>query len=277
MDIDIIEVIKYIFLGILQGLTEPIPVSSSGHLVMARELFGIEARGLSFEIFLNTASLIAVLYIYWKDIFEIAKNFLRYVFKKDRDIEATTDFKYVIYLIIATIPVGVLGFLLKDVIGDNVSIGFVGLMLLVTGTALWFIKNKSGVKRDGELTVKDSIIVGLSQCVALIPGISRSGATLVGSMAVGLEKKNALRFVFLLYIPVSLGTAILSISDIATDPMLDTLLVPYLASFVVTIIATYIGFKLLEGALTSGRLIYFSYYCFAAGIFAIMYQFIVLS
>src|SRR5699024_3395433 len=136
------------------------------------------------EILFNTASIIAFLDIRSRDIYEIAKNFLLYIFKGDRDDQAKVDFKYVIYLIIATIPVGVLGFLLKDIIGDNVSMGFVGLMLLVTGSALWFIKDKSGVKRDGELTVKDSIIVGLSQCVALIHRISRSGAIVVGSNSV---------------------------------------------------------------------------------------------
>lgn len=269
---DLIEIIKYIFLGLVQGVTEPIPVSSSGHLVIVRELFGIEANGLSFEIFLNTASLIAIIFVYRHDIMSIIKNLWRFLFHSARDEEAVTDAKYTMYLIIATIPVGLLGILLKDVIGDNISVGFVGVMLLVTGLALWFIKNKRGEKRDGELNVKDSIIVGLSQCVALIPGVSRSGATLVGSMGVGLKQKNALRFVFLLYIPVSLGTALLGFSDIFSDPELDTLLVPYLLSFVVTIIATYFGVKWLQGVMEKGNLAIFSYYCFIIGTLSILYQ-----
>lgn len=268
---DFIEILKYIFLGLLQGITEPIPVSSSGHLVIARELLGIEAKGLSFEMLLNTASLIAILYIFWKDIFMIAKNFFRYI-GGQRDEEAIEDFKYVIYLIIATIPVGVIGFLFKDIVGENASIGFVGVMLLVTGIALWIIKNKQGVKRDGELSVKDAIIVGLAQCIAIIPGISRSGATIVASIGVGLRQKNALRFVFLLYIPVSLGTAILSANDLISDPDLGTLWFPYLLSFIATLIMTYIGFKILQGIMENGKLQYFSYYCFALGTFSILYQ-----
>ena len=271
---DIITIIKYVFLGLLQGVTEPIPVSSSGHLVIAREMFGIEAQGLSFEIFLNTASLIAILIVYRKDIISIIQNLWRFVFNGARDNEAVTDFKYTICLIIATIPVGVAGLLLKDVIGDNISVGFVGIMLLFTGLALWFIKNKRGVKRDGDITIKDSIIVGLAQCIALTPGISRSGATLVGSIAVGLSQKNALRFVFLLYIPVSLGTALISVGDIVNDPNMSTLWLTYLLAFVVTIIATYFAVKWLQNVMQNGNLIYFAYYCFALGAFSILYQFI---
>ena len=268
---DIIEILKYIFLGFLQGITEPIPVSSSGHLVIARELLGIEAKGLSFEMLLNTASLIAILYIYWKDIIEIAKNFFGYL-AGQRDEETKEDFKYVIYLIIATIPIGFAGFLLKDVVGDNVTVGFIGVMLLITGVALWIIQSKNGEKRDGEITVKDSIIVGLAQCIAIIPVISRSGSTLVASMAVGLKQKNALRFVFLLYIPVSVGTALLSVSDLFNDPDMNTLWLPYLLAFIASLIMTYFGFKILKGLMENSKLNYFSYYCFALGTFSILYQ-----
>lgn len=271
---DIITIIKYVFLGLVQGITEPIPVSSSGHLVIARELFGIEAQGLSFEIFLNTASLIAILIVYRKDIISIIQNLWRFVFNGARDNDAVTDFKYTICLMIATIPVGVAGLLLKDIIGENISVGFVGLMLLVTGLALLFIKNKRGVKRDGDLTVKDSIIVGIAQCMALTPGISRSGASIVGAIAVGLSQKNALRFAFLLYIPVSVGTAMISVGDIVNDPNMGTLWLAYLLAFIVTIIATYFAVKWLQNVMERGNLIIFVYYCFALGAFSILYQFI---
>lgn len=272
---DLLEIIKYVFLGILQGVTEPIPVSSSGHLVIARELFGIEARGLSFEIFLNTASLLAVLFIYRMDIYNIIYNLCRFLFKGARDEKAIEDFKYTGYLIIATIPVGVLGVLLEDVIGENISMGFVGFMLLLTGIALWFIKNKRGHKRDGELTVKDAAIIGIAQCIALTPGVSRSGASLVGAMAVGLNHKSAMRFVFLLYIPVSLGTALVSVEDIVNDPYIGALAVPYALSFIVCIAATYFGLKWLQGVMEKGNLIIFSYYCFTLGTFSILYHFFI--
>lgn len=196
---------------------------------------------------------------------------MRFIFKGARDKDAATDMKYTILLIIATIPVGVLGLIFKDVIGENVSVGFVGVMLLVTGIALWFIKNQRGKKRDGQLNLKDAIIVGLAQCVALVPGVSRSGATLVGAIGVGLNQKDALRFVFLLYIPVSLGTAIISIEDIFYDPIMETHAVAYLVSFLICIVATYFGVKLLQNIMQSGNLVIFSYYCFALGTGAILY------
>lgn len=267
----ITEFLIYIFLGILQGVTEPIPVSSSGHLVLAREILGVEASGLSFEIFLNTASLIAIIYIYRKDIISIFMNVMRYI-TGTRTVNTRKDFRYTIYLIIATIPVGILGLLLKDYIGENISVGFVGLMLLFTGIALWIIKNARNTKRDGELSVKDAIIVGLAQCIALVPGISRSGATLVGAIGVGLNQKDALRFVFLLYIPISLGTALIGFTDIVRDPLLDTFLFGYIASFIVCIFATYFGVRVLQGVMQNGNLQMFSYYCFVVGTLAIGYQ-----
>src|SRR5699024_8297055 len=270
---ELITLMKYAFLGLVQGVTEPIPVSSSGHLVIARDIFNIEAQGLSFEIFLNTAFLLAILFVYRHDIISIIKNLWRYLVQGARDQEAITDFKYTICLIIATIPAGVAGLLLKDFIGENISVGFVGLMLFVTGIALWFIKNKRGDKIDGDLTIKDSIIVGLSQCIALTPGISRSGATIVGSIAVGLSQKNALLFAFLLYIPVSLGTALISVGHIVNDPNMNTLWLAYLIAFVITLFATYFAVKWLQNIMEKGNLIIFTYYCFALGTFAILYQF----
>lgn len=266
------ELIKYVLLGLLQGITEPIPVSSSGHLVIAREIFGIEAAGLSFEIFLNTASLLAVLFIYRYDILSILGNLSRFLLKGARDDDAINDARYTMYLIIATIPVGVIGLLVNDLIGENISVGTVGVMLLVTGLALWFIKNKRGEKRDGELTVKDSLIVGLAQVVALTPGISRSGASLVGAMAVGMNQKNALRFVFLLYIPVSLGTGLLGISDIVNDPNIDTLWVAYVLAFATSVIATYYALRWLQNVMQRGNLVIFAYYCFTIGTLSILYQ-----
>src|SRR5699024_9388582 len=148
--------IQYFILGLVQGMTEPIPISSSGHLVIMRELFGIEARGLSFEIFVNTASLIAVIIIYWNDIVRLIKNGFLYIFKQDP--AAKDDFKFIIYLVIATIPVGVIGVLFGDAIGAALSTtNVVGITLLITAAALWIIKDLRGKKLDGDLTIKDSI------------------------------------------------------------------------------------------------------------------------
>ncbi|MFD2042703.1 undecaprenyl-diphosphate phosphatase [Ornithinibacillus salinisoli] len=263
--------IKYVILGTIQGITEPIPISSSGHLVILRDLFGpdIIAEGLSFEIFVNFGSLIAVLLVYRKDIIRLVKNGFRYIVTRDTD--AQSDFRFIVFLVIATIPTGIIGFLLEDKIGDLSRALTVGITLLITGAALWIIRNLRGNKNDGEITVKDALIVGLAQSVALIPGISRSGATIVAAMLLGMKQETALRFSFLLYIPVSLGLGILSIGDMITDPDMNTLMVPYLLAFMATIIATYFALKWFMNIMARGNLKYFAFYCFIVGILVILF------
>ncbi|GMA48061.1 MULTISPECIES: undecaprenyl-diphosphate phosphatase [Tetragenococcus] len=261
---------QYFILGIVQGITEPIPVSSSGHLIIARELFNVEARGLSFEIFVNFASLLAVILIYRKDIVRLIAQTWRFLFKGDKN--AKSDFMFVIYLVIATIPVGVVGVLFGDVLGEALSgIRVVGVTLLITALFLWIIRNLQGRKQDGDLSTKDAIIVGLAQAVATTPGISRSGATIVASMLVGMKKETALRFSFLLYIPVSLGTGILEIPEIVRDPAMGQLWGPYLLAFITAFIASYFGLKLFMDIMRRGKLEYFAYYCVAVGLLALFF------
>jgi undecaprenyl-diphosphatase len=264
MEFELLTLLKYLFLGLLQGFTEPIPISSSGHLVLAQYFMGIETRSLSFELLVNAASLIAVLIIYREDIIRLAKNGISYI--TTRNPESKADFMFIVYLVIATIPAGVIGVLFNDVISEVLKgVHIVGITLIVTGVALFLIRNLRGRKQDGDITFKDSIIVGLAQAVALIPGISRSGATIVASMGLGMKPETALRFSFLLYIPVSLGGTLLSITDIANDPNLSQLFIPYLGAFIVSFIASYFSLKWFMGIMAKGNLIYFSIYCFIVG------------
>ncbi|WP_407922645.1 undecaprenyl-diphosphate phosphatase [Abyssicoccus albus] len=269
---DWIEFLKYVFLGLVQGVTEPIPISSSGHLVLLQEFLGIGAKGFTFEILVNTASLIAVVIIYWKDIVQLFIHFIQYIGGK-RSKEVIEDFKFVMYLIIATIPAGILGLLLEDFIGDHKSALLVGIMLIVTGIALWVIRNNRGKKFDGDLTLKDAIIVGFAQAVALIPGISRSGATIVGAMGVGMNQKTALKFSFLLYIPISLGTALLGIKDIINEPPTQNMVIAYIGAFIASLVASYISLKWLQGIMAKGNLFIFSLYCFIVGPLVIILSF----
>lgn len=267
----LLTLIKYFVLGVIQGVTEPIPISSSGHLIIFRELFGIEIKGLSFEIVVNFGSLIAVLLIYRKDIVRLASNCLLYMLKKDQ--AAKSDFQFVMLLIIATIPTGVIGLLVKDYIGDRMSsIVTVGVTLLITGAAIWIIRNLSGRKSDRDVTIKDAFIVGLAQAVALIPGISRSGATIVAAMLVGMKRETALRFSFLLYIPVSLGVTVLSITDIMHDPDFDMLMIPYIIAFIAAMVASFFALKWFMNIMAKGNLKYFSFYCFIVGILILLFS-----
>ncbi len=264
MEFEFVTLLKYLFLGLLQGFTEPIPISSSGHLVLAQYFMGIETRSLSFELLVNAASLLAVLIIYKEDIIRLAKNGVSFI--ATRNAESKSDFMFIVYLVVATIPAGVIGVLFNDVISEVLKgVHIVGITLIITGVALFLIRNLRGRKQDGDITLKDSIIVGLAQAVALIPGISRSGATIVASMGIGMKPETALRFSFLLYIPVSLGGTLLSITDIANDPNLSQLFIPYLGAFIVSFIASYFSLKWFMGIMARGNLVYFSIYCFIIG------------
>ncbi|WP_182200048.1 undecaprenyl-diphosphate phosphatase [Paraliobacillus salinarum] len=260
--------LKYIFFGFIQGFTEPIPISSSGHLVIVQNLFNLKLENLSFEILVNFGSLIAVLMIYRKDIIRLIQNGFKYIV--NRELEAKTDFNFILYLIVATIPAGVIGLLFEDQIGEIFSVNkIIGITLIVTGIALWIIRNIRGRKNDGALTLKDAIIIGLAQSVALIPGISRSGATIVAAMLLGTKQETALRFSFLLYIPISLGTMILSLDDLFT-PELKTMWIPYLLAFITAIVATYYSLRWFMNIMAKGNLKYFAFYCFIVGFFAFL-------
>ncbi|WP_110114555.1 undecaprenyl-diphosphate phosphatase [Bacillus sp. CGMCC 1.16541] len=263
-------ILKYLFLGLFQGFTEPIPISSSGHLVLAQHLLNLEIEGLSFELLVNTASLLAVLLIYREDIVRLVVNGLRYL--KTKDTNAKSDFQFIIYLIVATIPAGVVGVLFGDYIESELkTVKVLGFALLATGFALWIIRNLRGRKNDAALSMKDAIIIGLAQCIALIPGISRSGATIVAAMLRGTKQETALRFSFLLFIPVSLGGTILAITDLLNDKNLAQLAVPYTVAFLGSLVASYFSLKWFMGIMARGNLKYFAIYCFIVGSLVVLF------
>lgn len=259
----LLYIIKMIIIGLVQGITEPIPVSSSGHVMIASELLGVGEQGFTFAILTNTASLVAILFIYRKDIIRLIVHSVAYL--KTREAQYKNDFRFVLLIIIGTIPAGVLGVLLSDMIAESVSMKTIAFMLFVTGIALWFIRNLKGTKSDGDLTVKDGIVVGFGQAVALLPGISRSGATIIASIAMGMKQETALRYSFMLYIPVSLGGVVLGFTDFLSEPNKAELAVPYGAAFLATLVMTYFALKWFMGIMKHGKLIYFTYYCFIVG------------
>ena len=260
---NLIFTLKMIIIGLVQGFTEPIPVSSSGHVMIVSELLGVGEQGFTFAILTNTASLLAILLIYRQDIIRLATNSFSYVQKKDTRYKS--DFRFVLFIIIGTIPACILGVLLSDWIAESISLTVIAIMLFITGLALWTIRNMKGTKGEKDLTAKDAWIVGLGQAVALTPGISRSGATIISSIAVGMKQETALRFSFMLYIPISLGGVVLGLSDFINEPNKAELAIPYLAAFVSTFIMSYFAMRWFMGIMKNGKLHYFTYYCFIVG------------
>lgn len=260
-----ITLIKYLFLAIIQGFTEPIPVSSSGHLIIFRNLINMtELNDLNFEIILNFGSFLAIVAFFWNDIISIIKDFFSYL--KTKEEKYKPNYKYAWYIVIATIPAGIVGLVLKDFIENSLnSVKLVGIALLVTSLFLFLIRNFKGKKDDKTITWKDAIVVGLFQVVALFPGISRSGSTLVGGMFRGLKRDTAFKFSFMLYLPISLATMALGIKDLLEANIGINLWACYLTCMIVSGIVTYFSTKWFNGIMKTGKLIYFVWYCLIVG------------
>lgn len=257
-----LEIIKYLIFGLIQGLTEPLPISSSGHLVVLRYVFNTDAfDDLTFEIFLNFASFIAIFFLFRKDIFRLITSFFKYIFKKEsrQTPEVKDDFKYCWLVVLGSIPAAIAGILFKDFIEGKLSnIKFLGVAFLITALLLYLVRKLNGNKKDKNITIGDAIIIGLFQMVALIPGISRSGAVLVGCLLRRLDRDSALRYAFMLYLPVSIGSFILSIPDIME--MDATLTIPYGVGFIASLVMTYFASIWFFGIVKKGRLAKFSIY-----------------
>jgi len=265
------EILKYIILGIIQGLTEPLPVSSSGHLLIFRELFNTNMfNDLNFEVLVNFGSFIAILIIFWKDVVRLVTNFFKYIFSKG-DKKYYNDFKYCMLIVIGSIPVGIVGFLFKDVIESYSNVKGVGVALLVTALALFLVKNSNGTKKDNDITYKDAIIIGLFQMIALVPGLSRSGMTLVGCLLCKLDRETSLKYTFMLYFPVSIASFGLSLVDIISTGIPNNLVIGYTLGMVAAAIVTYLTYGWLSNLVKKGSLWKFSIYCVIVSLFIFLY------
>ena len=267
-----IEIIEYIILGIIQGFTEPIPVSSSGHVMILNNLLNTSIDIELLAILTNFGSLIAIIYFYRDRIKALFVDFVKYLKTGSKDTK--NNFKYCLLLIIATIPAGVMGLVVTklgffDALEKQIK--FVGATLLVTAGFLFLIRNVKGKKDNNHITVEDAIIIGLFQVIALVPGISRSGATIVGGMFRNLKRETAFDFSFLLYIPISVATTILGIKDLFTSNLSAATMVYYLVATIIAGVVTYFATKWFKNVVKEGKLIYFVIYCLIAGTLVLLF------
>lgn len=265
--------IKYIILGIIQGIAEPLPISSSGHIFIFKQLFKTNMfNDLNFEIFVNFASFLAILIIFWKDVVSLINGFFKYIFDKENRNKYKNEFKYCMLIVIGSIPVGILGVLFKDEIETTLSkTWIVGIMFIVTAFALLLVKNIKGNKTDYDITYKDAIIIGLIQGAALFPGLSRSGMVLVGCLLCRLNREASLKYTFMLYFPVSIATMLLGVKDVISSGISNALIIYYLVGMIFSFIFTYLFYKVLSNMVKNGKLWKFSIYLFIIGIFVLIY------
>lgn len=264
----LLNIIKYLLLGFIQGFTEPIPVSSSGHLLIFKSLLD-KNLNIDFEILAtitNFGSLIAIAWLFRNEIVDLFKSFFGYL--KTKEKKYYNNYKYCWLIVVGTIPAGIMGLVvtklgLFDFLEENVK--FVGFTLLVTALFLFLIRNINGKKEKNDLTLIDAITIGLFQVIALIPGISRSGATIVGGMSRNLTRETAFNYSFILYIPISIATSILGIKDLFTSSINGELLICYFIALVISAIVTYYATKWFRDIVKKGKLIYFVLYCLVVG------------
>ncbi len=273
------DLTQAILLGIIQGLTEFLPVSSSGHLVLLQNLFGIKEPELLFDICLHGGTLVAVFIVFSKDITRIGLTLLKLPFfiKSGHGFknlfQNNEEIRMALLIIIGSIPTAILGLLFKE-ITEHIfsSVRLAGMMLLITGSFLWLSKKVTSRGRlINQMTIKDALVIGLVQGLAIIPGISRSGATICAALFLGIDRRLAGQFSFLLSIPAILGALLLSFDLSASTTGINTTMI-----FAGTIAASIIGFmalKILLQVVHKGHLYYFAPYCWLVAMAAFIYGF----
>lgn len=267
------NLIIYILLGILQGFTEPLPISSSGHIFLFKNIFNTNMfNDLNFEIVANFGSFLAILFIFRKDVIDLLTAFFKYIFKKSERKKYVTKFKYCVCIIISTIPVGIVGIIFKDVIEEKLNnMMFLGFAFLVTALMLFMIRNKNGNKEDKDITIKDAIMIGLIECITIMPGISRSGTVLVACLIANMKRSTALKYTFILYFPISIATMGLGVKDLISNSDLGALLIPYGLGLIAAGIVTYFTYNWLSNIVKKGKLWKFSIYCVCLALFIFIY------
>ena len=263
---EIWDTLSYLILGLLQGLTEFLPVSSSGHLALGTSILHLPEEDLTFAVLVHGATALSTIVVFRSDISRLFLNFFQ---KDDEGLKAR---KYVALIAISAIPAAVVGLSMKDTIESLGSTQFVGAMLIVTAIIL-AISQKVKPKFKNSLGVGNVIVIGLAQAMAILPGISRSGSTIGASLLLGVSRAEAAKFSFLMALPPIIGANLLEIKDIAaTEPFMNNSHIPVFGYFVGVVAAFLAGIaackwmvKLVKGA----NLMWFAVYCLIVGMFAL--------
>jgi len=253
-----VHILEAILLGVLQGLTEFLPVSSSGHIELGKYLFGIELKDdLLFSLFLHLATVLSTIIVFRKDILSIIKELFQFKFN-----EAT---RFVTYILISMLPVFIVGIFFKDAVESfyNGNIAFVGAMLIITGLLLLASEKIKAKTRN--LNAPSAFIIGIAQAIAVLPGISRSGATIATGLISGVDRSAIARFSFLMVIPPIIGASILDVGNISNSKYNSTDILNMCAGFMAAFLTGLFACKLMIRLVKNSKLIYFAIYCFLVG------------
>ena len=247
-------IFEAILLGIIQGLTEFLPISSSGHLVIGQKMLGISVAGNVYEIVVHLGTLVSILIVFWNDIWQLLTS-----------LKSESTRNYFIAIAIGTLPAVLVGFLLRDVITEAFeSIEVVAITLIITGIILFttkFIKTKTS-----DISIGRGLLIGIAQAMAIVPGISRSGITISLGMHLGVAPDKAAKFSFLLGIPVIVGAGLLTGLDLfeLSEPILPWSVL--LVAFISSLLVGWISLKWLLGLIKLGKFHWFGVYCIVVGL-----------
>lgn len=284
--------LRAIILGIIQGLTEFLPVSSSGHLAICKNLFRMDtSSGILYDILLHVATLAAVCIVMWKDVMKLAveligiardccinivtffKNLFARGNKEDFITLASSSYrKFAILVIISSIPTAILGFLLKDIIETVEGELLVpGICLLATGV-ITLISDflKDGTKKPKDATYGDAFSVGIAQGIATLPGLSRSGTTITACILCGFDRRFAVKYSFIMSIPAILGALLLEITDIGKETISGGEVASYIVGMIVAGVVGYFALKFVIGVVQKKSFKFFAVYCIGIGVVSII-------
>jgi len=263
-----LEIIKSFILGIVQGLTEFLPVSSSGHIEIFKEILNFSydsENGLFFTLILHLATAMSTLIYFWVDV----KKIIYSLFKLKKD----ENFNFSLMIIVSMIPAGLVGFFFENKINQlfNGNLLLVGSMLIITSILLFVSDKINNLKK--ELTVMNAFVIGIAQALAILPGISRSGSTIATSLFLGINRDLAAKFSFLMVIPIIVGS---SLKMIIYDNLVfeEVIVINYIVGFLSALISGYYACKWMILLVRKSKLFYFSIYCLIVGLISISYSLI---
>ncbi|MBI9055297.1 MAG: undecaprenyl-diphosphate phosphatase [Bacteroidales bacterium] len=257
--------LEALILGIIQGLTEFLPVSSSGHLELGKHILGVEyTENLTFTVIVHGATVLSTIIVFWKTIVELFKELFKFQWN-----EST---KYIAKIALSMLPVLIVGLFFKDEVESlfTGNILFVGIMLLITAALLAFTYYAK--EREKDISFKDSFIIGIAQALAVIPGISRSGATIATGLYLGNKKEFIARFSFLMVLVPIIGANIKDLLDLDMSVQSSISITPLIIGFVAAFVTGLLACTWMIKIVKRGKLIYFAAYCLIVGSIAIIYS-----
>lgn len=272
------SIFEAIIMGLVQGLTEFLPVSSSGHLVLFSQILNLNIdEGNAFNVLLHVATFISVCFVYYKDVYELIKEFFLLIgdiFRGKLNLDRPYR-RMLIMLIIATVPAVLLGLIFKildlDALLSNVMT--VGIMLLFTSALMYAVDKFNENKYDAQnAKYKSALYVGIAQACALMPGLSRSGSTITSACALGYKKDFAIKFSFLMSLPAILGAAVLEGADLILNGGFSVEIAPLIVGFAAAAISGVLAIKFLIRLLSNNKFYIFSIYCAVVGIISVLFS-----